>query len=79
MVPTAPRCHGLGMDQQPPDARLAAGRVFGDVRVHVFTDAPAMALCGAGVLMLSLGSWAELDDDADVCAMCTDLLRRPDR
>ena len=64
------------MQEQRTDARLAAGRVFADVRLHAFTDAPAMALCGAGVLMLGTGAWSELDEDADTCQMCEELLRR---
>ena len=56
--------------------RLVAGRVFADVRLHAFTDAPAMALCGAGVLMLGTGRWVDLDEGADTCQMCEELLRR---
>lgn len=64
------------MTEPRTDARLAAGRVFADVRVHAFSDSPAMALCGGGVLMLATGGWSDLDAEADRCAMCEELLRR---
>lgn len=60
--------------------RLAAGRVFGDLRVHAFSDAPAIALCDAGVLMARTGGHFDPDDaDSDVCRMCVDILRRQER
>lgn len=60
--------------------RLAAGRVFADLRVHAFTDAPAIALCDAGVLMARTAGLFEPDDlDSDVCRMCVDILRRQER
>ena len=64
------------MTEPRTDARLAAGRVYADVRVHAFSDAPAMALCGSGVLMLGTGAWADVGATDDTCAMCEELLRR---
>lgn len=63
---TEPRTH----------SRLEAGRVYADVRIHAFSDSPAMAICGAGVLMLATGGWSDLEPAADTCAMCEELLRR---
>ena len=60
--------------------RLAAGRVFGDLRLHAFTDAPAIALCDAGVLMVRAAGGFDPDDpDSDICRMCVDILRRQER
>ena len=76
MSPRVRICDRSDMTEPRTNTRLAAGRVYADVRIHAFSDAPAMALFCAGVLMLGTGGWSERDAAADSCAMCEELLRR---